>query len=567
MSAKVRPLMVLSGLLAAACVDNVTGPPGALCLANYSALALAVGDFVALDPIPTQGCVIFPANGSSTDSAEYLLVPQATTEVPNLSTTFRLTGQTAATALIAARQAGYAAAAAASVSPAERFHSLLREMERTRTYPGLSGAQAPFPTAAPAAPVRVSVGDHRAFMVLASITKGGYTTVNATAQSVGQHVAIFVDDVVPAGGLTTTDIDALRDAFEQRLYPADTVAFGRESDIDGNGLVIVLMTGVVNKLVTATQCQTTGYVAGFFFGADIDPATAYVVNDGEVFYTMVPDPSGTLSCNHSIAQVKRVVPGTLIHEFQHMISYNHHVLQQPPAARKAEVLWLNEALSHYAEELGGRAYLPDTATFCNYIEGDLNNAAGYLSASGSHPLVDTSGLGGLEERGAGWLFVRYLVDQLATDTSTAAQGVVTRQLDNTALTGTNNVAQLTGVSWATTAGAWALALWASDLPGFTAKPSLRYKKWAFRTAYPKLSAYCGSLNPPIPIPSTFPLSATAVPGTGVNVSGTMIAGSGATYQRALQGLSGAKFDVLFSDPTGGQLKATVLPRLNVLRIR
>jgi hypothetical protein len=435
-------------------------------------------------------------------------------------------------------------------------------MERTRSYPGLSGAQAPFPSAALQGPTTVSPGDQRTFMVLQSLTKAGYASVTATAMTVGQRVAIYVDNAAPAGGLSQSDLDGMRDAFDQRLYPADTEAFGHESDIDGNGIVLVLMTGVVNHLVTAAQCTSTGYVAGFFFGADIDPATAYVVNNGEVFYTMVADPTGSLSCPHSIAQVQRVVPGTLVHEFQHMISYNHHVLQQPPAARKAEVLWLNEALSHYAEELGGRTYLPDTLTFCNYVGGDLNNAAGYLRAPGSHPLVDTSGLGGLEERGAGWLFVRYLTDRFAADTSLAAQNAFTRKLDSTALTGTTNVANVTGAPFATTAGEWALANWASDFPGFTAPTSLRYKKWAFRTAYPKLNAACGSL-----IPATFPLTATSAAGTNISLSGTMIAGSGAAYQRALQGQSGGPFDVLFSDETGGQLKSTVLPRLNVLRIR
>ena len=559
--AKVRMPVVVSVFLAAACVDNVSGPPAAVCLSNYSPLALTVGQYVAIDPVPTQGCVIFPANASAIDSGEYLLVPQTISEVPDFSAPFKIAGTGPLTAQVMASR--FAANIAPNApSEAAAFHTLLREMERARTYPGLAGAQAPFMASAPAAPARVVLNDVRSFMVLKDIIKGGYTTVTATALSVGTHAAIFVDNAAPANGLTTTDLDSLRDAFDQKLYPADTAAFGRESDIDGNGQVIILMTGVVNHLVTASQCTSGGYVAGFFFGADIDPQTAYVVNNGEVFYTMLADPTGSLSCAHSVAQVKRVVPGTLIHEFQHMISYNHHVLEQAPAARKAEVLWLNEGLSHYAEELGGRAYLPDTITFCNYVSGDLENAAGYLSAPGSHPLVDTSGIGGLEERGAGWLFVRYIVDRFSADTSVGAQNLVTRKLVTTALTGTNNVTQQTGQAYAITAGEWALANWASDLPGFAAPQALKYKLWTFRTAYPKLNAKCGASIAP-----TFPLVATANPGPAVNVSGNMIAGSGATYQRALQGKSGPSFNVLFSDATGAQLKATVSPRLNVLRIR
>src|SRR5438876_599636 len=69
-------------------------------------------------------------------------------------------------------------------------------------------------------------------------------------------------------GLSAFDLDTLRSVFDSVLYPTDTAAFGRESDIDGNGVVIVLLTNTVNKMV-GNPCAT--YVAGFFFGGDIDP--------------------------------------------------------------------------------------------------------------------------------------------------------------------------------------------------------------------------------------------------------------------------------------------------------
>jgi hypothetical protein len=439
---------------------------------------------------------------------------------------------------------------------------MLRALEQTRSYP-VTPAPAGARQGAPSVPMRVAPGVRREFKVIPTLNGlgigVGLVNVVAFAQSVGEHVAIFVDSAAPAGGLATADLDAMRDAFDQQLYPADTAAFGRESDIDGNGIVIVLMTSQVNRLVTAADCVNSGYVAGFFYGADIDPSSAYLFNNGEIFYTMVADSGATLSCSHPNSQVKRVVPGTLVHEFQHMISYNQHVLVRHA---RAEVLWLNEAMSHYAEELGGRAFLPDTTTFCAYVSGDLNNAAKYWANPGIHPLVDTVGVGGLPERGEGWLFVRYLVDRLATDTSVAAQNVITRALAGSSLTGTANVAQVTGVPFATTAGEWALANWVSDLPGFAAPNALKYRKWAFRTAYPTLRAACGSA-----IPATFPLLAAADGGRTINLSGTMMSGSGAAYQRALQGPATAAFNVLFSDGTGAQLKSTVAPRLNVLRIR
>ena len=46
-----------------------------------------------------------------------------------------------------------------------------------------------------------------------------------------------MDTLAPANGLTTTDFDSLRTVFDNRLYPLDTVAFGREPDVDSNGVV------------------------------------------------------------------------------------------------------------------------------------------------------------------------------------------------------------------------------------------------------------------------------------------------------------------------------------------
>src|SRR5207245_622782 len=127
-----------------------------------------------------------------------------------------------------------------------------------------------------------------------------------------------------------------------------------------NGVVLVLMTGKVNSLVAA-PC-TTGYVAGYFYGGDLLAGYAGG-NSAEIFYSMTPDPNATLSCAHTAAGVKHTVPGTFIHEFQHMISWGHHVT--PSGTGLPEELWLNEGLSHYAEELGARLFLPgDSTTFC-----------------------------------------------------------------------------------------------------------------------------------------------------------------------------------------------------------
>ena len=96
-------------------------------------------------------------------------------------------------------------------------------------------------------------------------------------------------------------------------------------------VVMVLMTPTVNKLVSKAECDRQGgaFVAGFFFGLDLDPAfrTDSRSNKGEVFYSIVADPTGTLSCSHSTTSVQRLVPVTFVRypEEGHLIARPRHV--------------------------------------------------------------------------------------------------------------------------------------------------------------------------------------------------------------------------------------------------
>src|SRR5439155_5658962 len=95
-----------------------------------------------------------------------------------------------------------------------------------------------------------SVGDRRTFTVCSNLSCSSTTQVVARAKTVSTRLAIYVDSLAPANGLSQGALDSLGTLFDNQLYAIDTTAFGRESDIDGNGVVIVLMTNAVNKLVT-----------------------------------------------------------------------------------------------------------------------------------------------------------------------------------------------------------------------------------------------------------------------------------------------------------------------------
>jgi hypothetical protein len=541
-----------------ACGSGGTGmQPTSVCqTAGGQPVALTVGQYASLPPLANAGCLIFPGNSSATDSALYLLVAQIATSTEGAAAKFVLNGDTLHPVLVA--QAARSAPAALGI--AERFHDFLRAQERIH-FAALPPAPAPTIAAPPARLPPPVVGSTRTFSVCAKLDCSAFQSVTATAKAVSGHLAVYVDNTAPAGGLTQRELDSLSNVFDTTLYAVDTTAFGRESDVDSNTVVVVLMTNVVNKLVTSQQCTQSGFIAGFFFGFDIDPQykSDPRSNHGEVFYSMVADSGATLSCAHSATQVKLLVPITFIHEFQHMISYNQHVLQRGGAA---QTTWLDEGMSHLAEDLGARSFLPsDPTTFGNFVKGDEYNAYQYLDSTATHALAFSSNVGSLAERGAAWLFVRYITDQFRTDTTFAATAAFTRSLEQTSLVGGPAIEAATGTPFATLDEHWVLANYVSDLPGFAAPPELQYTSWNFRLTYATLHTQYSSVFPK-PFPLTPPLSA----GNAVSIAGTLLAGSG-VYALAAQAPSAPGFTLLFSGPGGAVLPAALTPVLNVIRLR
>jgi hypothetical protein len=317
------------------------------------------------------------------------------------------------------------------------------------------------------------------------------------------------------------------------------------------------MTPVVNSLTTKAACSAAGgaYIAGFFFPADLDPsAPAFQTNKGEIFYSVVADPSGTLSCAHTAANVKTGTPGTFAHEFQHMINFAQHTLILGGGV--SEEGWLDEGLSKYAEELVARRYLlaGDDTTFSRLAFNDVYDAYQYLSATGGSPLLIEFDQGTLAEIGASWLFTRYIVDQYGAG--------LAGKLVQTTLAGAANVAAQTGHSFDTTVTRWALANWVNDLPGFVTPAELSYPSWHFRTRTFQ------SLNQQDPntFARPYPLVPTASAGSAVNLSGTLRSGSG-VYARALQAPGAPAFTLLFSGGPPAAVFTAAVARLSVIRIR
>jgi hypothetical protein len=539
-------------LVAGACSDS-SGPNNNLpsCGAHGTQLSLAVAQYALTNSVADSGCVTFAAN-NSVDTAEYLVLPWSAGGTPQASAPFVLQAASPAASVGALSVAVMSAPAPTTRGAVPvAFDHFLRELGHTQRYavsPVRPGASVPTARASVAAGPP-TVGSARSFKVCSNMSCSTTATVGAAAKSVGLHIAIYVDTLAPSPGLPASDLDSLRDVFDQRLYPLDTVAFGHVSDIDTNTVVIVLMTNQVNKLVSTATCNASGYVAGFFFPGDLAPGFSQSYNNGEIFYSIVADSSGTLSCAHKNSDVNSVMPVTFTHEFQHMINYVEHVLVRSAASEDG---WLDEGLSKYAEEIAGRSF-GDPAHFSQFAIGDVYDAYQYLHATANTPLIIPADTGTLAMVGASWLFTRYIVDQFGDS--------LPGRLVRSGLRGVTNVATESGQPFDQTVSRWGFANWVSDLPGFAAPSELQYTTWHFRNTYSSLHS-----QDPTDFPLAYPLVPTVSPAATVNVSGTIWSGSG-VYLRVTQPPHGAAFTLHLSGPGGTPISAAVMPHLNVLRVR
>ena len=522
-------------LLLAACGGDSATPPPAV---SYE-VSLLPAQYTAIADAEIAGAVRFPVADAS--GAEYLVVGQLASGQLDMTGTADLGG---------ASLVGTTSRGTPTTNAALTFHGNLRRLEAQ-----LASAAPPRSLLRAAPPQRTgppAVGSMRTFKVCSNLTCSTTADVTGTVQWVGAHAAIYTDTTNPTQAgytFTPTSIAQMGAVFDTVLHPIDVARFGPESDIDGNTVVLVLLTKQVNGLTPKPTC-TSAYVTGYFFGGDIQPGFATQYNNGEVFYGMVPDPGSATSCQFTASFVATQLPVTFIHEFQHMISFNQHVLLR---GGQPEVLWLNEAMSHLAEELGGEHYdsLNDQVTKSSYEFGDVYNAYNFLLAPNEHALITDNGAGTLEERGAGFLFLRYLADQFGPG--------ITQTLEQTNNLGVLNVQAATGnTPIESLLTRWSLALYVDDLPGFSAPAALHYTSWNFRTTFASLHS-----QDPTDFPKAWPLTPDSSYGSAVQLNGPIHSGSPA-YVLPRQQANASAFDLSFQ--VTGVSAAVAGPQLSIIRL-
>jgi hypothetical protein len=574
-------------VLAAAC-DNSTGvtnvstvpPPIKTNPCGITGtLTLAVATTARADCSAGGTTLTLAGNGAS-----YYIVPQfPTDQVPVAFVDYQMfTGNVAAATVsasrVSAQRMAYAAAAGIASGGLPKGRKLFAQraaekalFARAAHRPRSATMHASLQRQVSAAVSRAAVpalGSLRSFHVANSFTTNSWTTVGATLVYSGANVLIYIDTLAPANGFTPTQLTNFGTLFDQTLYPIDTTAFGGPSDIDGNGHVIMLMTPVVNADTPTATCNSQGFVAGFFDSGDFDGPSDPNSNQGEIFYSIVPDTTGKFSCAHGIGEVGADVPGTFLHELQHLINYSQHVVVSGGDPSSS---WLDEGMSIVAEELGSVYYenkcpppacrsnpaqlFPDSSQ--GFVQDFLYDSYQYVLLPDTATItLSTDDENGFSWRGGAWLFARWLGDQNGSS--------VYKQLERGPSNALTDVQTVTGQTFQTLFSNFGLALYTDSLPGLprnTAPAANRFVSRNVKQLWARLFATSG--GPGSGIPYQTPIQLFSIPNdssSSILLPGTM------TFFRLDTPASSPTVTIQFSAPGGLPFNPALHAQMAVFRL-
>jgi IPT/TIG domain-containing protein len=509
---------------------------------NGSPLQLSVGEVRHFADPASASCVRLPEKPAG---AAYLVVTQNAGSDGRHQLTFQLAGVTGSLDAPALYPAA-GVARARPLSAAEAWEVRLRNRESELLRQGVK--HPPLITAARLnhttvfAPV---LGATRGFNV--TDTRGSIKRVVGVVRAVGTHSIIYQDRNAPDGGFTDGELAELARLFDDPIHSTDLAVFGEPSDIDANGRVLVLLTPATNELTLPGE---KGYVAGYVNSDDLnfcDPNGDFPCsgNSGEVIYTVVPDPEGKHGLKHTSAQLLRKMPSVLAHEFQHLVHFNQRALRALPA----EAPWLMEALAHSAEDTVGGVLLQrgDEMRAQLFRRENYLRAAYFLSDPASVSILGEHG-GTLEERGSGWLLLKYLTGHFGAD--------VLARLTQSTDRGTATVSDVTGTPWNVLLSRWAIALHSAVAQGSVAPldPRYRYTNLELYRALATVDTQARPFQPQALAFSNFVLRGT-LPDGGASYALLATTAEPVSLNLSLAGLRGAAFT------------ADARPQLTLLRLR
>ena len=370
-----------------------SGDPACTGITAHS--ALAVGEVTTTGFFDNGICV-----DQTTTGGEYAIVPYFNSSVSNAQTAFTLSvfGNRAAQAVFTSTsRAGTPliadAGVTATASAQAAFHDRIRLAEEQAMPAAAPGARLWYNSAertahrALRAAVVPAVGDLMQLNVNPNDFCSNPSVHTGRVAAVTQRAVVVSDNANPLG-FTDAELQSFGMTFDTLVYALDISNFGSPTDIDENGgRVVLFFTHAVNDVGAG--------VLGYYYGRDLLPKVGPLgscpgSNVSEIMYLLVPDASTSKTF------VLKNTVGTVAHEFQHMINAGRRLYVNTSAA-PTEERWLNEGLSHVAEELmfyrvsglkprqnlGAEIFTPpDTLPFRQYQFNNFSRLNAYLQTTG-----------------------------------------------------------------------------------------------------------------------------------------------------------------------------------------
>jgi len=366
-------------------------------------------------------------------TSRYLVVPHATSGNYTARLPYTLTGS----------DAPPEATPPGVVSAAEepgiryRFEAHLRE-DWARNLRHVPGAKMRPDQPAPAAAQQT-----RQFYVFddpdaSTVDARNYTRVTAELRYDSQWCSIYTDlDTLASGNLAWAQIKNFGETFDNTIRPTNTRFFGVESDVDGNGKVIILVSPVVNRMTLRIE---RSFIGGFFNQVDLfrpnQGVPAGTTNFSEIFYVLAADPGGFWSHEHSTAFVAQENIKTIAHEYEHLISFSQRKFNFGSVYQDT---WLEEGMAHMAEDLN--AINSSNVKRANIFLAD----PGEVSLENARP--------GVGPRGASYLFLRWLADRFGEE--------ILEDIVKSKCTGRSCIGSVTGEDFYQTVADWLATLYLS----------------------------------------------------------------------------------------------------------
>lgn len=481
----------------------VANPDASPCLGYSAPVALTVGQAINVS-LPDGACIT-----SAGGADEYIVVPWHGTADGWSTMALEVAGNGLSAPVFSPSRVPLAdassfanARAAAGLRRDLTFEQGIRELSRRELMPLARRARGEFERRANTGrlatviPTYLSIGD------LVQLNANGVSACSSPKARTGRVAAMSARAIVvtdtgnPAGGFTDADYRRLAIGYDTLVASVEDAAFGAPTDIDVNGKVVIFFTRAVNEL---TAAGASSFVAGFFHARDLLPQLYQGVpycpgsNEREMFYMLVPDPDGVVNGNKlTVGFVDSLTLGTLAHENQHLVNFARRAYVND--AVTDEDVWLNEGLSHIAEELvfyraaglaprqniGGERFgtQPFDGLFTMYMAPNFARLGLFLEAPQS--FSPYSSFDDLETRGAAWAFLRY-----AADRHGPSDGDLWMRLVNSPFGGFTNLFEALGDDLPQMFNDWGLSVYTDDdTPGVDA--ALTQPSWNFRSAFPAL---------------------------------------------------------------------------------